>query len=189
MRFDFDVSAATQQGIPMCWIHFGRSRILFFGSCSIFANTVSSLNLSVVSALTFSRHCWYFYSAKAELCDRCCLSVCQQDNSRTPCYRMSTKHILSFTRGQHCSGLSRWGILYDMCSCTAGRQCGGFGGVCSLWGLSFFLHFCVVTDDHDRHTLNKTLKLLTLENLWFFGRSFTDYYDRKDRPCIMPFLA
>jgi len=42
--------------------------------------------------------------------------------------------ILSLTRGRRCSGLIRYGILYDIggYSVTTGRQCNSLGGVCTL---------------------------------------------------------
>jgi len=43
----------------------------------------------------YNSQAFFHYSAKAELCDRCCLSVChsvcEQDKSRTR-LRMSTRH-------------------------------------------------------------------------------------------------
>jgi len=71
-----DISSTSQRPIHQSWLSaYMSSRAL--------ATTTTSSN-----------------SAKAELCDRCCLSVCEHDNSRTP-LQMSTKH------GRH----GQWVIL------------------------------------------------------------------------------
>ena len=45
--------------------------------------------------------------------------------ARSLCESLYFYDILPFTRGQRCSGLIRYGILYDTYSVTRGRQCNG----------------------------------------------------------------